>query len=158
MKYTKDHPLKILFVCFANMCRSPIAEVIVKKRLGAAVYVESAGIAPHGNTPSTEAVETVRSLYEVDISGHRPRHVGEADLSRFDYILAMDSSVFMRLQEMSAIPKDKLFAWEIDDPCGRGMEAYRLAARNIESHIERFLLNRDIESRYTSPSRSKIKR
>jgi protein-tyrosine-phosphatase len=135
-----------------------MAEVIVKKRLGEAVDVESAGIAPHGNAPSAEAVETVRSFYEVDISGHRPRHIGEADLSRFDYILAMDSSVFMRLQEMSAIPKDKLFAWEIDDPCGRGMEVYRLAARNIESHIERFLLNRDVESRYASPSRSKIKR
>jgi protein-tyrosine-phosphatase len=134
-----------------------MAEVIVKKRLGEAVYVESAGIAPHGNAPSAEAVETVRSLYEVDISGHQPRHVGEADLSRFDYILAMDSSILMKLQEMSAIPKDKLFAWEIDDPCGRGMEVYRSAARNIESHIERFLLNRDVESRYASPLRSKIK-
>lgn len=135
-----------------------MAEVIVKKRLGEAVFVESAGIAPHGNAPSAEAVETVRSLYEVDISGHRPRHVGEADLSRFDYILAMDSSVFMRLQEMSVIPKNRLFAWEIDDPCGRGMEAYRSAAQNIESQIERFLLNREIESRYASPSPSKIKR
>jgi len=156
VKYTIDNPLQILFVCFANMCRSPMAEAIVKKRLGEAVHAESAGIAAYGNAPSKEAVELVRALYEADISRHQPRNISEVDLSRFDFILAMDSSVFVRLHEMDSVPKDKLFAWEIEDPCGRGMEAYRLAARKIEHQLDQFLLNRDLESRFPPSSRSKI--
>jgi len=156
MKYTIDEPLQILFVCFANMCRSPMAEAIIKKRLGEAVHAESAGIAAHGNAPSKEAVELVQALYGADISRHRPRNISEVDLSRFDFILAMDTSVFMRLQEIESIPKDKLFAWEIEDPCGRGLEAYKLAARKIERQLDQFLLNRDVESRFPPSSRPKI--
>jgi len=156
VKYSTDNPLRILFVCFANMCRSPMAEAIVKKRLGEAVRAESAGIAAYGNAPSKEAVELIQALYEADISRHRPRNIFEVDLSRFDFILAMDTSVFMRLQEIEPIPKDKLFAWEIEDPCGRGMEAYRLTARKIERRLDQFLLNRLAESRVPPSSRPKI--
>jgi arsenate reductase len=133
-----------------------MAAAIVKKRLGEAVLAESAGTAASGNVPSQEAVELVRALYGADISRHRPRNISEVDLSRFDFILAMDSSVFMRLQEMDSVPKNKLFAWEIEDPIGRGMEAYRLAAKKIERQLDQFLLNRDAESRFPPTSRSKI--
>lgn len=134
-----------------------MAEVIARKRLGEAVRAESAGVAPYGSAPSAEAVELVRSLYGVDISGHRPRHVSDIDLSLFDYVVAMDTPVSLSLQGMNIIPKEKLFAWDIDDPCGRGTNAYRDAARDIEAHFERFLLNRDLESRYFPPAGSKIK-
>jgi protein-tyrosine-phosphatase len=155
VKYRIDNPLRILFVCFANMCRSPMAVAIVKKRLGEAVFAESAGIAAFGNAPSQEAVELVRALFGADISRHRPRNISEVDLSRFDFILAMDSPVFMRLQEMDSVPKEKLFAWEIDDPIGRGIEAYRKAAKKIERQLDQFLLNRDDESPVPPTQRSK---
>ena len=156
MNYTKDNPLRILFVCFANMCRSPMAEAIIKKKLGDAVHAESAGIAAYGKAPSQEAVELVRAATGADISRYQPRNIYEVDMSRFNYILAMDSSIFMRLQEMDSVPKDKLFAWEIEDPCGRGLEAYKLAARKIESELNRFLLNREAEIRLPPSSRPKI--
>ena len=156
MNYAKDNPLRILFVCFANMCRSPMAEAIIKKKLGDAVQAESAGIAAHGNAPSQETVELVRALTGADISQYQPRNIYEVDISRFDYILAMDSSVFMKLQEMEPVPKDKLFAWEIEDPCGRGREAYKRVARKIEHELNRFLLNREAEIRLPPSSRPKI--
>jgi protein-tyrosine-phosphatase len=133
-----------------------MAEAIIKKRLGDAVHAESAGTAAFGNASSKEAVELVRELYGADISTHRPRNISEVDLSRFDFVLAMDSSVFMRLQEMESVPKDRLFAWEIEDPCGRGMKAYREAARKIEHQLNQFLLNRLAESRVPPSSRPKI--
>jgi protein-tyrosine-phosphatase len=68
----------------------------------------------------------------------------------------MDSPVFMRLQEMDSVPKNKLFAWEIEDPIGRGMEAYRLAAKKIERQLDQFLLNGNVESRFLPAPRSKI--
>jgi len=55
----------------------------------------------------------------------------------------MDSPVFMRLSEMKEIPKDKLYGWEIPDPCGLGIEAYERTAHLIEDDLEKFVQNID---------------
>ncbi len=46
-------------------------------------------------------------------SRHRTRHVLDFSLQDFDYIIGMDSNVFMQLTAMSEIPKEKLYGWEI---------------------------------------------
>jgi protein-tyrosine-phosphatase len=63
----------------------------------------------------------------------------EAVPPKVDYIIAMDSSVYKALADMKPVPKDKLFGWEIADPCGYGIEAYERMTREIELELEKFL-------------------
>jgi protein-tyrosine phosphatase len=145
MAETNDRPYKILFVCLANLCRSPLAEVIARKLHPRTIDPASAGVSPAAGPPFEEAVEVVKNFYGADIRSHRPRHVLDFPVQDFDYIIAMDSPVFMRLAAMREIPREKLFGWEIADPCGLGLSAYEFTARLIEREIETFLVQRDRE-------------
>lgn len=139
-------PYKILFVCLANLCRSPLAEVIARSLYPGEIDPASAGISP-GGAPFEEAVDVIKRFYGVDVSRHRPRHVLDFPVGEFDFIIAMDSSIFMKLASMKEIPRDKLYGWEIDDPVDQGIYAYEATARKLEREIEKFLQERDIEKR-----------
>jgi len=131
----------ILFVCHGNICRSPMAVGIARKRLGNEMIAESAGIVPSGEKATEEAVLVMKAVYGVDISGHRPRSVADVNLSTYDYVIALDLSIYARLKESSRIPEEKLFGWDIEDPIGQGYQAYKQAARKIEKRLEQFLEN-----------------
>ena len=145
--HTPDPPIRILFVCQANLCRSPLAKVIAQLALGDGVVAESAGVAPSPSRMPDEGIEMIRRLSGADASGHRPRFVLDFPLDEFDYIIGMDSSVFMRLSGMPQVPKDKLYGWEISDPCGLGLDAYEQTAGQIERYLDQFLQNREMEKR-----------
>lgn len=132
-------PIRILFVCLANLCRSPMAEVIVKTLHDGVLEADSAGVSPASGPVFPEMAAVVRDLYGADMSRHRPRHVLEFPVAEYDYIIAMDSAVFMRLSELPQIPHDRLLGWEIADPAGLGFEAYEQAAFVIEENIDRLL-------------------
>jgi protein-tyrosine-phosphatase len=136
----RTKPIKILFVCLANLCRSPMAEAIARVAYGGMIQADSAGIAPGTGPIFPETALILSEFYGVNLSGHKPRHILEFPVANYDYIIAMDSPVFMRLSEMKEIPKDKLFGWEVADPCGLGIEAYERAALQIEEDLEQFVL------------------
>jgi protein-tyrosine-phosphatase len=130
---------KILFVCLANLCRSPMAKVIAEKFYGSFLQADSAGIAPGQGPLFPETTYVLREFYGVKLPNHKPRHVLEFPLADYDYIIALDSGVFVRLSEMKDIPKDKLYGWEVPDPCGEGLEAYERTARRLEEEMDRFV-------------------
>lgn len=134
----------ILFVCHGNICRSPMAVGIARKRLGNGTIAESAGIAPSGGKATEEAVLVMKAVYGVDISGHRPRGFADVDLALFDYVIAMDLSIYTRLKESDQVPEEKLFGWDIEDPIGQGYQTYKQAAKKIEKRLEQFLENRSL--------------
>jgi protein-tyrosine phosphatase len=85
----------VLVVCTGNVCRSPIAEGLLRaafaERMGPDVpEVASAGTM--GWTGSGAHPSSIRAAAEraVDISGHRAREVSEEDVARADLIVAMD--------------------------------------------------------------------
>ncbi len=88
--------MKILFVCLGNICRSPMAEGLMRKKLkerGLDWSVDSAGIGSWhvGESPDSRARETMR-LHGIDISDLRGRQFSPHDFKRFDLILTMDES------------------------------------------------------------------
>ena len=139
MNEARPKPIKILFVCLANLCRSPMAEAIARAVYGGMIEADSAGISPGTGPIFPETALILSEFYGVNLSGHRPRHILEFPVANYDYIIAMDSPVFMRLSEMKEVPKDKLYGWEIADPCGLGIEAYEQAAMRIEDALEQFV-------------------
>jgi protein-tyrosine-phosphatase len=143
-----EKPTRILFVCLANMCRSPMAGIIAKEIGGETIEADSAGVAPAMGPIFPDTRIYVRDLLGVDLVDHEPRHVLEFPIASYDYIIAMDSSVFMTLTELKEIPRDKLYGWDIPDPCGLGADAYERTAQAIETNLERFLQHRDMEKTF----------
>lgn len=94
--------MKILMVCLGNICRSPIAEGVVKMKLqnaGFNALVDSAGLLNYhsGEQPDHRAMETA-ARFGIDISFQRARQITKNDFEKFDLIFAMDSSVFSELK------------------------------------------------------------
>ena len=100
-------PFDILFVCFGNICRSPMAEgiardIVARRYPGAQslVRVSSAGVgAQDGNPPTPEAVEAMAER-GIDISSHRARKVTAEILAAADLVLAMEQRQGVRLRDM----------------------------------------------------------
>ena len=87
--------MKVLFVCTGNLCRSPMAEVLLKdelRRRGRTdVEVASAGTWGMDGSPATpEAVETVGEL-DIDLGKHRARSLDVDEVRSFDIVVAMTS-------------------------------------------------------------------
>jgi protein-tyrosine phosphatase len=95
---------KVLFVCTANLCRSPMAEgvfraLVERAGLADAFEIDSAGTSGQfvGQPPAPEAIEIAASR-GYDISGMRARQVTADDIARFDYPLAMDGSHLVEMR------------------------------------------------------------
>lgn len=97
----------VLFVCTGNICRSPTAEGILRKRLqelGLEVVVDSAGTHGYhvGDKPDPRSIRAAaRRGY--DISGLKARKLSAEDFERFDFVVALDDD-HMRLLQRSCPP------------------------------------------------------
>ena len=88
---TTGAPWRILAVCTANMCRSPMAEALIRQHLseaGVAAEVSSAGLLEPGHGAAPEVVELL-SERDLDASGHLSRRLSRALIEDADLVLAM---------------------------------------------------------------------
>jgi len=85
---------KVLMVCLGNICRSPLAEGILKSKTNPdLVFVDSAGTGGFhiGNQPDERSINVARN-YGIDISNQTCRKFSPSDFEIFDYIYVMDKS------------------------------------------------------------------
>ncbi|MDQ1095662.1 MULTISPECIES: low molecular weight protein-tyrosine-phosphatase [Chryseobacterium] len=87
--------MNILMVCLGNICRSPLAEGIMKTKLPEGFFVDSAGtISQHeGEHPDRRAVKTAAN-HGIDISRQVSRPITSQDFQDFDKIYCMDIDVY----------------------------------------------------------------
>jgi protein-tyrosine phosphatase len=86
--------VKILMVCLGNICRSPLAEGILKSKLDASQYqVDSAGTGGWhvGNPPDPRSVVVARQ-HGLDITDQRGKKFSPYDFEIYDHIFVMDNS------------------------------------------------------------------
>jgi len=86
-------------VCLGNICRSPLAEGILKSKVTTSkVFVDSAGTAAYhvGNLPDERSIEVAKK-YGIDITNQRARKFTVKDFDKFDLIYAMDESNFQNI-------------------------------------------------------------
>ncbi|MDH3537800.1 MAG: low molecular weight phosphotyrosine protein phosphatase [Gammaproteobacteria bacterium] len=91
-------PVRVLFVCMGNICRSPTAHGVFQALvdahgLGSSIQVDSAGTHSYhsGNPPDPRSQATARKR-GLDLSGLRARRFESSDFIDFDYLLAMDNA------------------------------------------------------------------
>ena len=89
--------IKILFVCYGNICRSPMAEFVMKdlvnkKGESQDFYIESAATSTEelGNGVHRGTRQILDGL-GIDYSSKRARQITKADYQKFDYIVGMDA-------------------------------------------------------------------
>lgn len=146
--------MKINFVCYGNICRSPMAEFVMKNLVQKAglsdkISVESSGCHATGYTQiaSGTCFELTKNNVPVDVR-RVSRKFTRADYQNCDYIIAMDSGNFLDLKDISGGDPDKKiflmmeFAGEkrnVDDPYIT--DDYETAYKDISRACE-FLLKR----------------
>jgi protein-tyrosine-phosphatase len=104
----------VLFVCYGNTCRSPLAAALAEARIGG-LKAESAGLAPGGRV-SAHSVAVASRRAGADLSSHVPRDMGGIDLSRFDLVVALDDTVGAHLA--GEVDEGRLMVWDVVDPVG----------------------------------------
>ncbi|AXF54819.1 low molecular weight protein-tyrosine-phosphatase [Salicibibacter kimchii] len=98
--------IRILFVCLGNICRSPMAEAIFRKKAAAhglseQIHIESAGTGHwHVGEPPHEGTMNILSENEIDAGGLTARQVVKEDLDSFDIVVALDAENLGFLQTL----------------------------------------------------------
>lgn len=137
---------RILVVCVGNICRSPMAEFVLRKQLaGRDVSVESAGIAATKGARIDPAALGVLAAHGIDADSHVARRLDQSMLDRADLVLVMERQhlEFIRARFPSATGKTFLLGrwqgeFEMPDPLGRPRETFEHLYRAIERATHRW--------------------
>jgi protein-tyrosine phosphatase len=141
---------RILMVCLGNICRSPLAEGILRSKVDPAqVLVDSAGTGDYhiGSPPDERSVSVAREN-KLDISIQRGRQFSKDDFNKFDRIFVMDMSNYRDIialaeneeekQKVSLIlneifPDENV---EVPDPYHGGNDGFQKVYRMLDEACE----------------------
>ncbi len=101
--------IRILMVCLGNICRSPLAEGILKSKVNPEIaLIDSAGTGGYhiGNKPDSRSIAVARK-YGIDITDQRCRKFKTKDFNAFDIIYVMDKSNYNNVIAKSNTAQDK---------------------------------------------------
>lgn len=96
-------------VCLGNICRSPLAEGILKSKIFLKnIKVDSAGTGDYhiGGSPDKRSIAIAKE-YNIDITDQCARQFSVADFDNFDTIYAMDNSNFKNVLQLARNENDK---------------------------------------------------
>jgi tRNA threonylcarbamoyl adenosine modification protein (Sua5/YciO/YrdC/YwlC family) len=143
----------IVLVCTGNTCRSPMAEVLLKKRMAArlgctieelddrGVVVMSAGIsAPPGGRAAAEAIHTMKER-GLDLTQHESQPLSERLIKFADCIITMTSGHRDAILQAwpEAAPRVHLISrgkGDVADPIGGPLDLYRRCAEQLDAYLE----------------------
>lgn len=98
-------PMKILLVCHGNICRSPMAEGLLRDMAKArhlSVVTDSAGTSDeHAGEPPHRLAQATMLRHDHDISGLRSRQLDAEDFTHFDLLLAMDDANLRNMRKLA---------------------------------------------------------
>ena len=126
-------PYRVMFVCIGNSCRSPMAEAIAQAKHGDIIEASSSGVAP----ASIIQPSTLRCLEEKQFHLHpekRPQRLQRSNWREMDVIVNMSGGGILPF-----VPgfKGSSLIWEVADPMGQPLTAYRRARDLIEKHVDK---------------------
>ena len=128
---------KVAFICFANVCRSQIAEGL-SKVYGKDLYKAfSAGLYPLRMI--SNGVYEVMNDKGIDISDQYSKGLDEIPIDEMDFVISMGS--FPADSVCPAYFSGTKIDWDIPDPYGAGIDEYEKVTNIIENKLKKFIKN-----------------
>lgn len=145
---------RVLFICLGNICRSPMAEAVMrnlieKRGLSDQIKVDSAGTSNyHIGEPPHKGTKAKLQEFEISSSGMAARQLRSSDLVEFDYLVCMDANNVATTEEMlREYNNEKIFRFldltshkkDVPDPWYTGdfQETYELCLEGCEALLAR---------------------
>jgi arsenate reductase len=124
-------PVRVVFVCVGNSCRSPIAEGFARARHAGVIDARSAGTHP---APIIQP-QTIVCMKQKGISleGLEPKPLQAIDWQDIDIVVNMSG-----LPILGMLPnyKGHSMIWAVEDPIGKPMQVYQRARDRIEQLVD----------------------
>ena len=149
--------MKIMFICTGNICRSAMAEGMMKKLISdnkiKNIEIFSCGIyAETGDYSTYNAIEAAK-LYGANISNHRATNIRDSKINEMDIILCATTSHKQSVLFLYPDLNGKVFTireyaeldnngenMNIDDPWGYDLNVYYNCAEEIEECLEKIII------------------
>src|SRR5947209_8124298 len=128
-------------VCTGNICRSPMAQILLERRLrerGLSATVESAGTNAHVGHPADVLAQQLMAARGLDLAGHRARQLGPEQLRAFDLVLVMEAWQQREVERMDPSARGRVHRlgrigdFEVPDPYGKGEKSFAESLALIE--------------------------
>ena len=132
--------MNVLFVCQLNSVRSPMAEGLLRKKLGSKANVKSCGLTP---VDPNDFMMTVMKEVGVDMSEHEPLSLNDIREHDFDRVIAFTESAKAGAEAVFGESGLKIELWSVPNP-GEGsldvralLNNYRAIRANIDARLAR---------------------
>lgn len=140
------NPLRVVFVCTGNICRSPTAEGVLRRMAAAQgladrIEVASAGLENwHAGAPPDARSQAHALRRGYDLSAQRALHFTRSDFARFDWVIAMDTGHHERLRRICPLDAAHTLRHAADFsqrvPAGGVPDPYYGDARGFEAVLD----------------------
>ncbi len=132
--------MRVLFICRLNSVRSPMAEGLLRKRLGNAAVVKSCGLTP--DDPNDFMISIMNEV-GIDMSNHQPVALADLKDENFDRIIAFTQDAKDGADAVFANNVPAIELWAVPNP-GEGsldvralLNNYRAIRSNIDARLGR---------------------
>lgn len=138
-------PGAVLFACNFNRVRSAMAEALMKRAFGTAVYVDSCGLRPQDeDEPADPFVEAVMAELGIEIASHKSKTFDDLADGSFDVVISLTPETHHHAVELGRNRSTQVEYWPTPDPTlQEGSREARLAAyRAVRDELSEKILQR----------------